>query len=241
MKRFAFLAATALTLAGAAPAFAQDAFATFDGTQGAGNFYYGQAAISNAANGGTFFQNGGPCAITGTICLQQTGNNVPGVYKSTGGAFQTGTVLVPDDRLILHTADGSADDLTFAAFVAPTAGVYRLFATFSVQDTNPSGVDLFSIGTTNGGTPLIFTPIGALSAANPTFSFATGPLTLGASEAFGFGVGNGGDFRFDSTGLSFQVVAGVPEPTSWAMMIGGVGMAGGALRRRKAGVSVRYA
>ena len=36
------------------------------------------------------------------------------------------------------------------------------------------------------------------------------------------------------------VVPGVPEPATWAMMIGGVGMAGGALRRRKACVSVRY-
>ena len=35
--------------------------------------------------------------------------------------------------------------------------------------------------------------------------------------------------------------AGVPEPATWAMMIGGMGAAGVALRRRKANVSVRYA
>ena len=33
----------------------------------------------------------------------------------------------------------------------------------------------------------------------------------------------------------------VPEPATWAMMIGGIGAAGGALRRRKAKVSVRFA
>lgn len=35
--------------------------------------------------------------------------------------------------------------------------------------------------------------------------------------------------------------AAIPEPTTWAMMIGGFGMAGGALRRRQARTTVRYA
>ena len=37
------------------------------------------------------------------------------------------------------------------------------------------------------------------------------------------------------------VIGGVPEPTSWAMMIGGFGLAGAALRRRAARTTVRYA
>lgn len=36
-------------------------------------------------------------------------------------------------------------------------------------------------------------------------------------------------------------VAGVPEPATWGMMIAGVGMAGGALRRRRARQQVRFA
>lgn len=35
--------------------------------------------------------------------------------------------------------------------------------------------------------------------------------------------------------------AGVPEPASWALLIGGVGLAGGALRRRRSGLAVRLA
>jgi hypothetical protein len=35
--------------------------------------------------------------------------------------------------------------------------------------------------------------------------------------------------------------AAVPEPASWAMMIGGFALAGGALRRRRAGAEVRFA
>jgi hypothetical protein len=35
--------------------------------------------------------------------------------------------------------------------------------------------------------------------------------------------------------------AGVPEPAAWAMLIGGFGLAGGALRRRRARTAVRFA
>lgn len=38
-----------------------------------------------------------------------------------------------------------------------------------------------------------------------------------------------------------QAVAGVPEPATWGMMIAGVGMAGGALRRRRSSRQLRFA
>lgn len=38
-----------------------------------------------------------------------------------------------------------------------------------------------------------------------------------------------------------EAVAGVPEPATWGMMIAGVGMAGGALRRRRARQQLRVA
>lgn len=41
-------------------------------------------------------------------------------------------------------------------------------------------------------------------------------------------------------GFSYNVAA-VPEPATWAMMIGGFGMVGAAMRRRKAQVRVAYA
>jgi len=34
-------------------------------------------------------------------------------------------------------------------------------------------------------------------------------------------------------------ISGVPEPTSWALMLGGFGLVGGAMRRRK--LSLRFA
>ena len=46
--------------------------------------------------------------------------------------------------------------------------------------------------------------------------------------------GQGGTVRFT---LSGQVLNGVPEPTTWALMIGGFGLAGLALRRRRTAVA----
>lgn len=59
-----------------------------------------------------------------------------------------------------------------------------------------------------------------------------------------FGVTNWNDTQFES-GLAFNgvtigdtpVPTGVPEPTSWAMMIGGFALAGGALRSRRTRVA----
>ena len=87
-------------------------------------------------------------------------------------------------------------------------------------------------------------------------SFSGGPIagydglsdlpTTALDQTFGsfaFFTTNQGDVFIDSfTNGSFSAsLAAVPEPATWAMMIGGVGMAGGALRRRKANVSIRYA
>lgn len=48
-----------------------------------------------------------------------------------------------------------------------------------------------------------------------------------------------GALRFKSSGVAFEfdtlagTIAGVPEPASWALMIGGFGLVGGAMRRRQ--------
>ena len=80
--------------------------------------------------------------------------------------------------------------------------------------------------------------------------FATGaeivadPLTAGVTS-FGYGrvttLTGGRTLFFDDFGGAFvaaqEIMAPVPEPTTWAMMIGGFGLVGGALRRRRVTVS----
>ena len=236
------LAGVVALIAAAAPAQAQtyDAFTSFDGTQGDGNlpnkFIYGTANAATPGTPGTGFTVNTNCFITGSVCLQDNASgtvaSLPGVYKGGSPALQAVTINVPQDRLLIHPGDNSL--LTYAAFVAPTAGVYRIFASFNSQDTNPTGVDIFRVGTTDGGLPLTFSLFGSLAAGDTTTTLSDYQLvTLGAFEAIGYGIGNGGQYFNDSTGVSFTVLAGVPEPTTWAMMIGGVGAAGGALRRRR--------
>ena len=49
------------------------------------------------------------------------------------------------------------------------------------------------------------------------------------------------DVTFNSTGIAYEfdniATAGAPEPASWALMIGGFGLAGAALRRRRTAVT----
>ena len=241
MIRTLLAASTALaTLSFAAGASAQtyDAFTSFDGTQGAGNFYYGLADSANPGDSGTFFTANTNCFIDNSICLQQAPNHdVPGFAKGGSPDFQYGSVIVPQDRLLAHPGDNSLQ--TFLAFVAPTAGLYRFDATFNVQDTSPTGVNISLIQTTNGGLPLIFSPLGSIGAQNPLYSFS-GTFNLGASQAVGFGLDNAGLYFNDSTGVNLSVTA-VPEPATWALFILGFGAIGATQRRRSLKVSHSFA
>jgi hypothetical protein len=79
-----------------------------------------------------------------------------------------------------------------------------------------------------------FTPIGTLSAfsagpADLTLSFTqTGDLSPNSPQP-----SISGSFTFSSPSM----IAAVPEPASWAMLITGFGMTGAVLRRRKAAVT----
>lgn len=239
---FATAALGAIVVAAPAAAQTYDAFNGFQGNPiqdgpGAenginnGNFIYGTVNESTP-NTGTFFTVNSNCVIAQSVCLQAStagGNDsLPGVYAGGNPVNQYSTVTVPQDRLLLHP--GNNTDLVAALFVAPTAGVYRLFATFNSQDSSPTGIDVFRLGVeSNGAPPFNFGQIGF----NTTSTFSDFQLvTLNASQAIGYGIGNGGNFFNDSTGLQFTVFAGVPEPTTWALMIMGFGMVGGAMRRR---------
>lgn len=75
-----------------------------------------------------------------------------------------------------------------------------------------------------------FTPIGSLSG----FTAGLADLTLGFTQTGDLIVGEAqpsisGSFTFSSPSM----IAGVPEPASWAMLIAGFGLTGASMRRRR--------
>jgi hypothetical protein len=222
----------AVAVTGAVPATAvtvYDAFTTFNGTQGAGNFTYG-ASDSAFVNGALFASNSN-CFIAGSICLQAASNfDVPGVTKSATTSFQYNSVNVPDDRLLLHPGPNANDSNVFVQFTAPTAGYYRIDGMFNLLDNSPTGVDVYFGMTSNQG--LVGFGGSALNSGNTSYAY-TGQRFLNQGDAVLAIVNRSGNYGSDSTGLNFTLTAGVPEPANWALLIAGFGLTGAAMRRRR--------
>lgn len=228
MNRFAAIgAAVALAFAAPSAALTFDAFSSFDGTPGAGNFGYG---TTDYTTGPTFFTVNTGC-IPGTLCLAAaSGATPPSVFKSTvAGSF--GTVIVPDDRLVVHPGPTATDGGVFVAFFSPIASEFEVRAAFSVQDTSPTGVAVSFLYEPVFGVPN-FSFLGRLDAQTLSGSYATRVL-LPAGGILAVIVDKDGDYSNDSTGLNLTLTA-VPEPATWGMMIAGFGLIGTVLRRRGA-------
>jgi hypothetical protein len=154
--------------------------------------------------------------------------------NTTAAPLSFETVLLPTNTLLFHPDNGGTDAVL--AFTAPTAGDYEFAGTFSRLDTVPTGgngVITIEAATGNygGGLSPIFTQAIPNGAYGSGFTFKN-RLTLNAGQSVFFGVNNNGEYTFDSTGLTGTITA-VPEPATWAMMIGGFGLVGAAMRRRQ--------
>jgi hypothetical protein len=227
-RELAAVVALAFAIPAAAQAQTYDAYASFNGSQGAGNFYYGTSPDTNSPF--TLFGATTNCFIDGSVCLQQSANHdVPGVTKSTATSFQYGTVNVPDDRLLLHP--GADGQYTAAIFLTPTAGQYRITASFNVQDIFPTGVNVYLLTDPGNTLPYTLTPLTLLNGGNPSGTYSA-TMFLDSADLVGFAFDDAGSYLNDSIGFNFSVAA-VPESTTWAMMLGGFTVLGGAMRMRR--------
>ncbi len=220
-------------LAAPAAATTYDAFTSFNGTQGAGNFFYG------SLHNGMFTQFAHCSDVNLTYCLGTGG--APPVF-GVGPAHITGTVIIPGDRIFTHPG---ADPSTFnlVAFRAPVAADYRIDSLFSWQD-------IFSQNFSNKvGITSYFQAFGQPAQINPRFVLNVPQVTnsvvrsFGVGDIYGFVIDSNGSYSFDSTGLNFTAtslpaVGGVPEPESWALLIAGFGLTGAAMRRRHGGLRI---
>ena len=85
-----------------------------------------------------------------------------------------------------------------------------------------------SLSYTNG------TGVGNVAATN-------GDLTVFEGYGAAYRFGSSFQPRVVNATFEYTVAGAVPEPATWAMMIGGIGMVGGAMRRRKVSTTVSFA
>ncbi|WP_293905583.1 PEPxxWA-CTERM sorting domain-containing protein [Phenylobacterium sp.] len=176
----------------------------------------------------TPFTDASGCVIAGTSCLHADSEPPLGVYKTLGGAFKAGTVLVPAGALIFHPGPLSR---AAVLFTAPQAGRYTFTGSAFVADTDPSGT--FIIGLLHpGGANFTEFNLGKLDALDPALGFNL-TATLKKGDSYGLAVDNAGSYFNDSTGLKL-LVSHAPEPAGWALLIAGFGLTGAAIRRRAA-------
>ncbi len=236
-------ASIAAALALSAPASAAviyDAVKDFHGGVSTGTWSYGTGTGGVSFTAMTAFSTN--CEGAAGISCWQTPtpvDRVPLVAKNTtlSTQFIYNTVVQPTDVLNVHP--GPVSD-AIVRFTAPTSGLYSLSGFFETLDTNPNGValSLFLNNSSLGTLPFLGSPAVAPSTPGGTIGINLG-LNLLAGDRLDFVVNNNGSYYNDSTGLSATFsTGGVPEPATWALMIGGFGLVGAALRRRRATAAV---
>jgi hypothetical protein len=114
----------------------------------------------------------------------------------------------------------TADSLV-ATFTTPVSGV-----SFSFNNEGYNGANNYRV---YSPTAVLLTS-GALDGNGRVF-YALAESNIG-SIVWSNGLGTSGNWTQALSTLSFNT--GVPEPTSWALMIGGFGLVGAAMRRRAA-------
>jgi hypothetical protein len=153
------------------------------------------------------------------------GSNLMIVNGQTGGGTPVVWQQSVDVGVGTYAFSGQAANVCcFSSYTGPNASSNLLFqysfdgVNFTTLDqvtTNPS-VDAGSFYTVGGD---------IVSAANQTLTLR---VANGATAA------SGNDFALDN--LMLSVASTVPEPTTWAMMILGLGLVGATLRHRRAGL-----
>lgn len=237
-----------LAAAGAILAVAPASAATNLLTNGSFENYSGGAT----SNGTTYGTSSSPLTITGWTVTKSAGasntgdgvsiQSIPGTTRFGNPATADNATSISSDAAGTHAAyfyDDTATE-TLSQSVSLTAG-----QTYSI------GFDYTQVQTGNSG-PFTLTAM----FGNQQISSATSASALPAGQWFNvaqtFVASTTGTYDFNFTYNSgaaaaadamvdrvyVQAVPGaVPEPASWAMMIGGFGMVGGAMRRRRANIA----
>ncbi|MBY0519276.1 MAG: PEPxxWA-CTERM sorting domain-containing protein [Sphingomonas sp.] len=222
MKRFALLAlASGMAIAAASPANAA-------------------LVLAYSVNGGAITQLATDAGTPGSVSFA----GGAGGYTFNSGAFSfpiTGQYDLLTQTINVQSSGAAA---TLNIFVTntnlPTLTAGTLMSSFTSNTLNNATATISSFySTTNalyGGTLLrtaAFPAPGTFSNGDVVSAASPFSVTTRYDIAFGAGAGN-----FNGTAN----ITAVPEPASWALMIGGFGIVGAALRRRQSiKASIKFA
>jgi hypothetical protein len=163
-------------------------------------------------------------------------DGAPAIIKNTlGVAFSASTAVFPTNVLDIHPG---IDDDVIIRFTAPTAGTYTYAGLFETLDYQaPSGIigEIYKNGQQLFSQELVGNPKADLTNLLPgeVIDF-NGSIFLAQGDTLSFAANRDGNYLFDSTGFDVTITTGVPEPSTWAMMLlGFAGIAAITYRRRK--------
>jgi hypothetical protein len=184
--------------------------------------------FSGAAHAATF---------TETLNLPDYRNGIPRVLQASG-PFETGLVLSAADEISNPDGWGNA----FNVFIDTDAQTVTLVGdgsnTYQTIDVDITGITEFVI------TGLFAVdPYGATDNQGFDYSYSAGFSANSLHFSYSVDSLGGGDYFGINPGSSVfhYTIAPVPEASTWAMMILGLGLAGAAIRRRSTNVTVSYA
>lgn len=206
--------------------------------------------VTSSPLGGTYQYVSTAGGVVGAGSLAVGGETNGSLYTTSAFSAEAGDSLVFYFNFV--TSDGgSFTDYAYSQLNGPTGDVIFTARTTPSGDTVPGfGLPGLSSVLVPSMTPIIpgAPEWSALGTGSTNTCFAAGcgytgwikstyTITTAGIYTLSFGVTNINDTSYD-TGLAFDGITvagmpvGVPEPASWALMITGFGLVGGALRRR---------
>ncbi|CAM3154392.1 hypothetical protein SPAN111604_06990 [Sphingomonas antarctica] len=185
--------------------------------------YDPHADFSTAANPNGAYSYGYETSLGGALTLFTNGGAANGQSQTwtSPAVDQYLGVYNPATSILQHP--GQSGQYSILRITLGAGSTYTINGGYGNGDNASTDVHVLANGAS------LFS--GAINGGGSSSNFSLKQY-FAAGTTIDFAVGNGGNgYNNDSTLLSASV-ASVPEPASWAMMLGGFGLIGAATRRR---------